>query len=73
MAAMMPSGSGNPNNQTANPYEHYDDPGLEDDLIDPDDGTEPSMIFEIAQPTNKHIQPPSTTSTTRSAPPTAPP
>lgn len=36
---MMPSGSGNPNNQTANPYEHYDDPGLEDDLIDPDDAT----------------------------------
>ena len=39
MAGMMPSAGGNPNNQTANPYEHYDDPGLDDDLIDPDDGT----------------------------------
>lgn len=37
---MMPSGS-NPNpNQSANPYEHYDEPaGNDDDLIDPDDGT----------------------------------
>lgn len=32
MAAMMPSGG------SANPYEHYDSPGVEDDLIDPDDG-----------------------------------
>lgn len=45
MAAMMPSGSGNPNNQTANPYEHYDDPGLEDDLIDPDDGMRYPTLF----------------------------
>ena len=36
MAAMMPSGTGS--NQSANPYERYDAP-VEDDLIDPDDGT----------------------------------
>jgi hypothetical protein len=32
--AMMPSGVA-----SANPYEHYDQDPLEDDLIDPDDGT----------------------------------
>ena len=38
MAAMMPSGGGG-SSQSANPYEHYDNPSLEgDDLIDPDDG-----------------------------------
>ncbi|KAK5117869.1 hypothetical protein LTR85_008643 [Meristemomyces frigidus] len=36
--AMMPSGGGG-SNQTANPYEHYDAPMVEDDLIDPDDAT----------------------------------
>ena len=40
MAAMMPSGvSGN---QSANPYDRYDAP-VEDDLIDPDDG---SLLFQ---------------------------
>lgn len=38
MAAMMTSGGGGPN-QSSNPYEHYDAP-VEDDLIDPDDGTQ---------------------------------
>lgn len=39
MAAMMPSGGGGGSSQSANPYEHYDNPSLEgDDLIDPDDG-----------------------------------
>lgn len=38
MAALMPSGTGV--NQSANPYEQYDAP-VEDDLIDPDDGTLP--------------------------------
>lgn len=37
MAAMMPSGGGG-GGQSANPYEHYDAPTVEDDLIDPDDG-----------------------------------
>ena len=37
MAAMMPSGGGG-GGQSANPYEHYDAPTIEDDLIDPDDG-----------------------------------
>ncbi|KAK3069537.1 hypothetical protein LTR53_012055 [Teratosphaeriaceae sp. CCFEE 6253] len=36
MAAMMPSGGGG---ASANPYEHYDAPTIEDDLIDPDDAT----------------------------------
>lgn len=39
MAAMMPSGGGGGGSQSANPYEHYDNPSMEgDDLIDPDDG-----------------------------------
>lgn len=38
MAAMMPSGGGG-GGRSANPYEHYDAPVVEDDLIDPDDGT----------------------------------
>ncbi|KAM0718474.1 hypothetical protein Q7P37_005544 [Cladosporium fusiforme] len=39
MAAMMPSGGGG-SSQSANPYEHYDNPSIEgDDLIDPDDAT----------------------------------
>lgn len=33
----MPSGG------SANPYEHYDRDALEGDLIDPDDGSLPSM------------------------------
>lgn len=32
-------------NQTSNPYEHYDAPSVEDDLIDPDDG----MRFILAR------------------------
>lgn len=35
MAAMMPSSA----TASANPYEHYDNDALEQDLIDPDDGT----------------------------------
>ena len=31
---MMPAGGA-----SANPYEHYDRDAMEDDLIDPDDGT----------------------------------
>ncbi|PPJ51985.1 hypothetical protein CBER1_09305 [Cercospora berteroae] len=38
MAAMM-LGPGSGRNQSANPYEHYDAPVGEDDLIDPDDAT----------------------------------
>ncbi|KAK0266296.1 hypothetical protein LTR91_018538 [Friedmanniomyces endolithicus] len=38
MAAMMPSGGGG-GGASANPYEHYDAPTIEDDLIDPDDAT----------------------------------
>ncbi|GIZ43540.1 hypothetical protein CKM354_000676400 [Cercospora kikuchii] len=38
MAAMIP-GPGSGRNQSANPYEHYDAPVEEDDLIDPDDAT----------------------------------
>lgn len=37
----MPAGAGG--NQSSNPYEHYDAP-VEDDLIDPDDGT-PSYCY----------------------------
>ena len=40
MAAMMPSGGGGAG-QSANPYEHYDNPSA-DDLIDPDDGIPPA-------------------------------
>ncbi|TKA22057.1 hypothetical protein B0A50_08436 [Salinomyces thailandicus] len=48
MAAIMPSG-GNANNQTANPYEHYDAPSVEDDdLIDPDDAT----LDDLEDPAN---------------------
>jgi hypothetical protein len=36
MAAIMPTGTGG--NQSSNPYDRYDAP-VEDDLIDPDDGT----------------------------------
>lgn len=36
MAAMMPTGGGG--GRSANPYEQYDAPTVEDDLIDPDDG-----------------------------------
>ncbi|KAI6824868.1 Yip1-domain-containing protein [Hortaea werneckii] len=53
---MMPSGS-SPNNQTANPYEHYDAPSVEDDLIDPDDAT----LDDLEDPAN-------TTSTSDRAP-----
>lgn len=42
MAAMMP-GPGSGRNQSANPYEHYDAPVEEDDLIDPDDGMRHSI------------------------------
>ncbi|KAI7593110.1 Yip1-domain-containing protein [Hortaea werneckii] len=52
----MPSGS-SPNNQTANPYEHYDAPSVEDDLIDPDDAT----LDDLEDPVN-------TTSTSDRAP-----
>ncbi|QIX01244.1 hypothetical protein AMS68_006761 [Peltaster fructicola] len=39
MAAMLPSGAGG-SSQSANPYEHYDEPlTADDDLIDPDDAT----------------------------------
>ncbi|KAK0324188.1 hypothetical protein LTR82_004625 [Friedmanniomyces endolithicus] len=38
MAAIMPSGGGG-GGASANPYEHYDAPTIEDDLIDPDDAT----------------------------------
>lgn len=38
MAAMLPTGGGSA--RTANPYEAYDNPVDEDDLIDPDDGEE---------------------------------
>ncbi|KAI5366588.1 Putative Yip1 domain-containing protein [Septoria linicola] len=38
MAAMMP-GPGSGRNQSANPYDHYDAPIENDDLIDPDDAT----------------------------------
>ncbi|RMY48508.1 hypothetical protein D0865_08040 [Hortaea werneckii] len=47
MAAMMPSGN-SPSNQTANPYEHYDAPSVEDDLIDPDDAT----LDDLEDPAN---------------------
>jgi hypothetical protein len=41
MAAMMP-GPGSGRNQSANPYERYDEPVVEDDdLIVPDDGIYP--------------------------------
>lgn len=40
MAAMMPSGIA-----SVNPYEHYDQDPLEDDLIDPDDGTLISSLY----------------------------
>lgn len=35
MAAMMPSGG---SGGGGNPYAHYDNPSVEDDLVDPDDG-----------------------------------
>lgn len=39
MAAMMPSVGGG-SNQSGNPYQHYDAPSpVDDDLIDPDEGT----------------------------------
>ncbi|RMY12702.1 hypothetical protein D0867_07676 [Hortaea werneckii] len=53
---MMPSGN-SPSNQTANPYEHYDAPSVEDDLIDPDDAT----LDDLEDPAN-------TTSTSDRAP-----
>lgn len=40
MAAIMPATSGG--NQTANPYQRYDEPVVDDDLIDPDDGMSPT-------------------------------
>jgi hypothetical protein len=40
MAAMLPTGGGSASARTANPYESYDNPVDEDDLIDPDDGEE---------------------------------
>lgn len=43
MAAMLPAGAGG-SSQSANPYEHYDEPLADDDLIDPDDG----MLFASA-------------------------
>lgn len=46
MAAMLPSGGGA--NQSANPYEHYDAP-VDDDLIDPDDGT---LLPPLPNPSN---------------------
>ncbi|RMY16485.1 hypothetical protein D0868_00302 [Hortaea werneckii] len=52
----MPSGN-SPSNQTANPYEHYDAPSVEDDLIDPDDAT----LDDLEDPAN-------TTSTSDRAP-----
>jgi hypothetical protein len=47
MAAMMPSGTSG--NQSANPYEHYDAPAVEDDLIDPDDGMPSTAILKNTQ------------------------
>lgn len=38
MAAILLTGESG-RNQSANPYEQYDAPMVEDDLIDPDDGT----------------------------------
>ena len=35
MAAMLPSGGGG---GRGNPYAHYDNPSVDDDLVDPDDG-----------------------------------
>jgi len=56
MAAMMPSGGGG--SQSANPYEHYDAPTVEDDLIDPDDGTRISTasaaVFQTLKYTASH-------------------
>lgn len=44
MAAMMPSGVGG--NQSGNPYDRYDAP-VEDDLIDPDDGSLPFQNHHV--------------------------
>jgi hypothetical protein len=48
MAAMLP-GPGSGSARTANPYEAYDNPVDEDDLIDPDDGEHltPLSAFRI--------------------------
>ena len=43
MAAIMPATSGG--NQTANPYQQYDEPVVDDDLIDPDDGTSANTVI----------------------------
>ena len=51
MAGFLPPGGGG-NNQTANPYEYYDAPVVEDDLIDPDDGRPvPSVVY--VEPANE--------------------
>ncbi|CAD0056542.1 unnamed protein product [Aureobasidium pullulans] len=52
MAAMMPSGTA-----SANPYEHYDQDPLEDDLIDPDD--DPLASSSDRAPLTGNIQQPS--------------
>lgn len=48
MAAMLP-GTGGGSARTANPYEAYDNPVEEDDLIDPDDGEDRVMCNGAAQ------------------------
>lgn len=42
---MMSSRATNSGNQTANPYERYDQPQDGDDLIDPDDGKHPPNLI----------------------------
>lgn len=63
MAAMMP-GPGSGRNQSANPYEHYDAPVEEDDLIDPDDGMRHSIQTISLPYSQTPFQPLSTTLTT---------
>ncbi|EMC93629.1 hypothetical protein BAUCODRAFT_37319 [Baudoinia panamericana UAMH 10762] len=48
----MPSSGGGGGAQSANPYEHYDAPSVEDDLIDPDDATLDDLDDPINQPTS---------------------
>lgn len=45
MAAMMPTVGGG-SARSANPYEQYDNP-VEDDLIEADDGSDPSFLHKL--------------------------
>ncbi|WPG98987.1 Hypothetical protein R9X50_00178900 [Acrodontium crateriforme] len=53
MAAMMPSGG---SGGGGNPYAHYDNPSVEDDLVDPDDAT----LDDFEDPINQNDRAPLT-------------